>query len=675
MSGMRINSVLYAATIFSGAFLLFLVQPIVSKHILPWFGGSAAVWATCLVFFQSVLLLGYAYSDRVTRALQPARQVVLHGALLLASLFALPVLANQRWRPDGSEDPGLYILLLLSATVGLPYLMLSTTGPLIQSWAARSADSARVYRLFSLSNLASLLALLAYPFLIEPRLPLQAQSTVWSAIYAGFAALCIASGIALTRSATASPEAANDSSINADAPGVRRMLLWVALSAMGSWLLLAVTNHITQNVAAIPFLWILPLTLYLLSFVLCFESDRWYRRSLFLPLTVMLLVSCAYGLHDAKLGLEIKVAIPLYCAALFASCMFLHGEMAALRPPAHYLTRFYLALSLGGASGGLLVGLLAPRVLPAYYELGLGFVLVGLLAAVLLRASRVRMAIGLLLAAVCAMMLWLQVRADVLSARLMERNFYGRLLVRDLPTANPEVSVRRLLHGAILHGEEYLAGNNRNKPTTYYGISSGIGRLLGTSDSPRVVGIIGLGTGTLAAYGEPGDRFRFYDIDPAVIAIAKNEFGYLRNSKATIEMVLGDARLNLEKEAPNGFDVLVVDAFSGDSIPVHLVTREALAVYRRHMKPDGVIAFHVSNRFLSLAPVVGQLAADQQMHALLVADTDAEPPLLKTDWVLVAASEHALLRPALAYVATRPPVIDGLKVWTDDTNNLFKILK
>lgn len=675
MNGMRINGVLYAATIFSSAFLLFLVQPIVSKHILPWFGGSAAVWATCLVFFQSVLLLGYAYSDRVTRTLQPSRQVLLHGALLVASLLALPVLANQRWRPDGSEDPGLHILLLLSATVGLPYLMLSTTGPLIQSWAARSADSARVYRLFSLSNLASLLALLAYPFLIEPRLPLQAQSSVWSAVYAGFAALCIASGIALTRSATANPEAANDGSVLEQAPGVRRQLLWVALSAMGSWLLLAVTNHITQNVAAIPFLWILPLTLYLMSFVLCFESDRWYRRGLFLPLMVMLLLACAYGLHDAKLGLDIKVAIPLYCAALFASCMFLHGEMAALRPPARHLTRFYLALSLGGACGGLLVGLLAPRVLPAYYELGLGFVLVGLLAAVLLRASRVTMAIGLLLAALCAMLLWLQVRADFSSARLMERNFYGRLLVRDLPTANPEVSVRRLLHGAILHGEEYLAGSNRNKPTTYYGISSGIGRLLATSDSPRVVGIIGLGTGTLAAYGERGDRFRFYDIDPAVIAIAKNEFGYLRNSKAAIETVLGDARLSLEKEVPNGFDVLVIDAFSGDSIPVHLITREALAVYRRHMKPDGVIAFHVSNRFLSLAPVVGQLAADQHMHALLVADADAEPPLLKTDWMLVAASEHALLRPALAYVATKPPVIEGLKVWTDDTNNLFKILK
>ena len=674
---LRLNLTLYAATIFFSAFLLFLVQPMVSKHILPWFGGSAAVWATCVVFFQSVLLLGYLYAERVTHALRPARQVALHGALLIASVLALPVLADARWRPTGNEEPGLYILLLLAATVGLPYLMLSTTGPLIQSWAARSAEGSRVYRLFSLSNLASLLALLCYPFLVEPWLSLQAQSSVWSIIYACFVVLCIASGIALTRNAQTSGDAANDSKLVDDAPSYSLQLLWVALSAMGSWLLLAVTNHITQNVAAIPFLWILPLTLYLLSFVLCFESDRWYRRALFLPLLVILLSACAYGLFATKLGLNLKVAIPLYCAGLFVGCMFVHGELALRRPQARHLTRFYLALSFGGAAGGVLVGLVAPRVLPAYYELGLGFVIIAVLAAMTLRERRIRVAIALLLALFCATMLWLQVNADLASARLMERNFYGRLLVRDLATSNPDVKVRRLLHGSILHGEEYLAGPNHNKPTTYYGISSGIGRLLATADDhvKRKVGVIGLGTGTLAAYGETGDRFRFYDIDPAVIDIANREFSYLHNSKATIETALGDARLSLEKEAPNGFDVLVIDAFSGDSIPVHLITREALAVYRRHMKPDGVIAFHVSNRFLALAPVVRKLAEDAGMHAVLVADAKPDAPLLKTDWVLVAANEQTLQRPAIAEVATKPPVIEGLETWTDDRNNLFRILK
>lgn len=670
-------AILYAATIFASAFLLFLVQPIVSKHILPWFGGSASVWATCLVFFQSLLLLGYAYADQVSRRLAPVRQVGLHAVLLATSLLALPVLAGSGWKPDGSEDPGLYILLLLSATVGLPYLMLSTTGPLIQSWAARSGVGPRVYRLFSLSNLASLLALLCYPFLIEPWLSLEVQSSIWSAVYMGFAVLCVASGAALVR--TIRPDRAPPPASVADAaaaPSLRRQALWIALSAMGSWLLLAVTNHITQNVAAIPFLWILPLTLYLLSFVLCFESDRWYRRLLFLPLLFVTFVICAYGLNQSEFSLNIKVAIPLYCTGLFVGCMVLHGELASLRPSTSQLTRFYLALSLGGALGGILVGLVAPRVLPSFYELGIAFVVIALLVAALVRQRRLMLLTALLFALCFAVMLARQVLQELRSAHLMERNFYGRLLVKDMHGAGGVIA-RRLLHGAILHGEEYLSGDFSQQPTTYYGPSSGVGRVLThrAGAAPLTVGVVGLGTGTLASYGRPGDRFRFYDIDPAVIAIAQREFGYLRNSQARIETVLGDARLSLEKEAPNGFDVLAIDAFSGDAIPVHLMTREALAIYRRHIKPDGVIAFHVSNRFLALAPVVAKLAADQRMHAILIKDDKTATPLANSDWVLVARNEALLHQPGIVGAAQLVPDLPGLSVWTDDSNNLFRILK
>ncbi len=683
----------YAGTIFSSAFLLFLVQPIVSKHILPWFGGSAAVWATCLVFFQTLLLLGYAYSDVVSRRLTPKAQVALHALLLIAGAASLPVLASDAWKPAGDEDPGRYILLLLAATVGLPYLMLSTTGPLIQSWAARSGESARVYRLFSLSNLASLVALISYPFLIEPRLPLQGQSSAWSAIYIGFVVLCILSGVLLLRSAGRQQDAAaNDAAYEspgntntsvtalkekadtAASPTAAMQLLWVALAAMGSWQLLAVTNHLTQNIAAIPFLWLLPLVLYLFSFVLCFESDRWYQRNWLVGPVFILLFACAYGLADNKIGLNLKIALPLYCAGLFATCMFVHGELAAMRPAPRHLTRFYLALSFGGALGGILVGLGAPKLLPAYYELGIGYVLVALLAAIVFRPSRMLMTASLLLGVCYAFFVGQQVASDLKSARLLERNFYGRLLTRDI--SDGKVHVRRLTHGAILHGEEYLDGSNRNKPTTYYGPSSGIGRLMVTTamNEQRHVGVIGLGTGTLAAYGEVGDRFRFYELDPAVIKVARTEFGYLQATPAKVDVVLGDARLNLERESPNDFDVLVVDAFSGDAIPIHLITREALRAYRRHMKPEGVIAFHVSNRFLSLPPVVQKLAEDQGMHAVLI--SDAPPaPLAKTDWVLVSASEKPFTKPAIADVASMPAIIPGLRVWTDDANDLFKILK
>ncbi len=699
------NRVLYAGTIFSSAFLLFLVQPIVTKHILPWFGGSAAVWATCLVFFQTLLLLGYAYADTISRKLTPITQIKLHALLLLLSLASLPVLASDTWKPAGDEDPSHYILLLLAATVGLPYLMLSTTGPLIQSWAARSGDSERVYRLFSLSNLASLVALISYPFLIEPSLPLQGQSSIWSLIYGAFVLMCLLSGLAVLRSKvnaalsslpsvsylSASPSRApmHDatrihantiaSAVSATAdsnspPSARTQLLWVALSAMGSWQLLAITNHLTQNIAAIPFLWLLPLVIYLASFVLCFESDRWYRRKIYLAPVMLLLFAGAYGLVDNKLGLNLKLALPLYSVGLFMTCMFLHGELAALRPAPRHLTRFYLALSLGGALGGMLVGLVAPRVLPAYYELGISYVIIALLAAFLLRRSRLQLAAALLLCVACSILLGKQVSSDYSSARLMERNFYGRLLTRDL--GDSDVRVRRLTHGAILHGEEYLSGSNRLKPTTYYGSSSGIGRLMINTamKTPRHIGVIGLGTGTLAAYGEAGDRFRFYELDPAVVRVAQTEFSYLGTTAAGVEVVLGDARLSLEREAPNQFDVLAIDAFSGDAIPVHLITREALRVYRRHMKPGGVIAFHVSNRYLSLAPVVQKLAEDQGMHAVLVSDAP-QLPLLKTDWVLVSNSEALFKDSSIAEVASMPEIIHGLRVWTDDANNLFKILK
>lgn len=679
-TGGSMSRVLFAGTIFSSAFLLFLVQPIISKNILPWFGGSAGVWAVCMVFFQLVLLFGYSYSDWTTKNLKPRAQVVLHTTLLIASLLTLPVVANASWKPKGDEDPTFWILLLLVSTIGLPYFLLSTTGPLIQSWVSRTVIGAQVYRLFSLSNLASLIALICYPFLIEPYAPLAAQGDAWASVYVVFVFLCIASGIYFYRH-TFSPALITEQNLhtpdNQDHPGVALYCVWLGLSAMGSWILVAITNHITQNVAAIPFLWLLPLTIYLLSFVLCFESDRWYRRSRFLLPTALLLSLCAYGLQDGNIGQTVKIAIPLYAVGLFVLCMFLHGELAAMKPPPAYLTRFYLMVSLGGALGGIMVGLVAPRLLPAYYELGIGFIIITMLAMYIFRQQRRMLAVFGSLAILCSLFLFNQIQEDFSDARRIERNFYGTLMTLDTKRTDPMNNVRQLYHGSVKHGEQYLADSRKNEPTTYYGTTSGVGLAIANTgiSQQKKVGLIGLGAGTLAVYGQPGDLYRFYEINPQVIDIAQSEFSFMRNSQAKIETVLGDARLLLEKESPNFFDVLAVDAFSGDSIPVHLLTREAMKIYARHITGHGVIAFHVTNRFLSLAPVVEKLAIDQGLHAVLIHDEAKDVPWRATDWVLVAKNKELLQQPAIRNVTTPIPKIPSLDVWTDDFNNLFQVIK
>lgn len=681
---------LFAGTIFASAFLLFLVQPLIAKQILPWFGGSAAVWSICMVFFQCLLLAGYAYSDQLVRRFTQRAQARLHAALLLASLAALPIVASPRWQPAGHEEPTLWILGLLLATVGLPYFLLCTTGPLLQAWLSGTALAAglgrQVYRYFSLSNLASLASLLCYPVLIEPHFALLPQAWGWSAGYAAFVLLgCgVAWQLAHAPAAAAVPVAAAPAPPAAPAdgegpPGAARQLLWLSLPALGSWLLLGVTNHLTQNVAAIPFLWVLPLVVYLLTFVLCFEGDRWYRRRVWLPLAAASLLLCAWGLQDS-LGSRLQTALPIYVGGLFLLCMALHGEMARDRPGPRWLTRFYLMLACGGALGGIAVGLVAPRVLSGYYELGIGLALSALAGtAVLWRQVPARLA-GLALALACLAGLAVQVHDDRLDTRLLQRNFYGTLSTLDAHRDDPADDVRQMYHGSVKHGEQYLAAARRREPTTYYGASAGIGRALraamdGVPQRPLRVGLIGLGAGTLAAYGRAGDVYRVYEINPQVFDAAEREFSFLRDSPATIEQVLGDARLALEREPAQRFDVLAVDAFSGDSVPIHLITTQALAVYERHLAPGGVIAFHVTNRFLNLAPVVRQIAMARGLQAMLVHDEAEDSDLRRTDWVLVARDAAALERPGLHGAGSAFPVVPGLRAWTDDFNNLFGVLR
>ena len=667
---------IYALTIFASAFLLFLVQPIMAKQILPWFGGSAAVWTTCLVFFQFLLLAGYAYSDWTTRKLDAKKQVILHVVLLVVSLVSLPIIPGADWKPAGDEDPTWRILGLLTVTIGLPYFLLSTTGPLVQAWFARTFPAGTVYRLFALSNFASLLALLAYPFFVEPLITTVHQSWGWSVGYVIFVALCTVAAVYSARAQPASPAAGEAAEPEAGPPpSLLDYAKWLLLSAMGSFMLLAVTNHITHDVASVPFLWILPLTIYLLTFIFCFEGRGWYRRVFFLGPLLVVVGTMAWGLHGERGIMDIKEAVPLNLIGLFVMCMFFHGELAAAKPAPRYLTRFYLMVSLGGALGGVLVGMIAVKLFNTYYEFGVGLVVTLAIAAYV--ARQMHPVVPMLAFAAIGFTgyhIYEYIQDLTRNTRVMTRNFYGTLRVKDVGAGDE--AVRRLMHGVIMHGEQYLNGPKQREATTYYGVTSGIGRTVKAMQSaPMRVGVIGLGTGTMAAWSRQGDVYRFYEINPQVIEVARHEFTFLSGSPGTVETVLGDARLSMEREAPQNYDVLVIDAFSSDSIPVHLITREAMAVYLRHMKPGGVIAFHVTNRFLQLAPVVKKIADEYKLHTALISDDAEDSELARTDWVMVTRDKALLERPDVVKYVGEIDEIKGLRVWTDDFNNLFQILK
>jgi hypothetical protein len=664
------------ATIFLSAFLLFQIQPIIARFILPWFGGGPAVWTTCVLFFQSVLLLGCFYAHWL-------RSRWLHILLLGASLVLLPVIPKAEiWKPVSSEQPVSRILLLLATTVGVPYFLLSSTAPLVQRWLTGQSPEKPPWRLYALSNLASFLALLSYPFAVEPFLRLRIQAWIWSGLYGVFVLLC---GLSAWRSKPITEENLK----SGDAPSLSDLLFWIGLAASASTILLAATNQISQEIAVNPFLWIVPLSLYLLTFVLTFDSARWYRRGVIAPIAgILAAVACA--VLGAAVALSLWSQIGVYLATVFAACMVCHGELFRSRPSPRYLTTFYLAVAGGGALGGVFVAVIAPRVFNEYSEFQIGLALACLLGLVAwlrgggmaLWTSRnlaVRVPImALLLGGLTAVAAAVIDRQD--SDVHVERNFYGILRLSDLRDENGPL--RRLDHGTITHGFQYLEEPKRDWPTTYYGAHSGVGIVLAAlNPASRRIAVIGLGAGTLATWGRSDDVIRFYEINPAVADIAENSFSFLKDSHATIELVLGDARVQLEKELAQGqahdFDLIAVDAFSSDAIPLHFLTSECADIYSQRLKAGGLLLLHISNRRLDLEPVARGMAQHLGWKALyVVSAADRRTGESEAHWMLMTSDAAFLEKPAVASrgVAwlgrTRPPL-----VWTDDFASLWHVLK
>lgn len=679
----------YAITIFLSAFLLFQVQPMIGKMILPWFGGTAAVWATCLLFFQAALLAGYGYSHGIVKRLSPRKQWMLHSGVLLLCLIALPVIPDAGWKPLTPDAPAMRILALLAVTIGLPYFALSTTGPLIQAWYVQANPGKIPYRLFALSNLGSMLALLTYPPLVEPNLALRNQGVIWSVGFGVFAAICIFTGWRSQGKAAEGKAVEEETGGDEPKPSLKRYLFWIGLAAGPSMLLLAVTSHMSMDIAPIPFLWILPLAIYLLSFILCFDAEGWYKRTFFLLALAPALAGILYLAETSPEDRpELKLTIGLYAVAFFIACMVGHGELSRSKPHPKHLTAFFLMISIGGALGGAFVALIAPMAFNTHYELPLACLLLTGLALTSIysgldspfRQDWLGWASILVMTAAAAVTGYAVHigRAMTQGSMVVQRSFYGELAVRQYGGVYEWDGYRSLVHGAINHGEQYTHPARRKEVASYYCQDTGYGLLmeLRKPGQPQKVGIIGLGTGTLAGYSRPGDVYRYYEINPQVQPIANEYFWYLKNAEGQVTVTLGDARLSLEREPAQGFDVLVVDAFSSDSIPVHLLTREALEVYFRHMAPDGVVALHISNRFIDLQPVLERGAKAVGRRAVLVETDDTDDgTCYGTTWVLMANRRETF--DSKVFEGTSSPIRSApwLKLWTDDYSNLYKVLK
>ena len=771
---------LYVVTLFLSAGLLFLVQPLFAKMVLPLLGGTPAVWNTCMVFFQGALVAGYAYAHLSTRFLGARRQALLHSAVMLAPLLVLPLAVPEGWRSPTQGNPIGWLLGLLSAVIGLPFFVAASTAPLLQKWFSATGHPTAhdPYHLYAASNCGSMLALLAYPLLFEPTLRLAEQSWVWSGGYALLIVLIWGCAIALWRSPTGSTDAP-PLAVHPRARAVswRRRLRWTALTAVPSSLMLGVTTYLTTDIAVVPLLWVIPLALYLLTFILVFArrtvlSHRWMLRLLPIAAVVMLLVLLSEATEPVWL------VVCLHLAVFFIATMACHGELARDRPDTSHLTEYYLLMSIGGMLGGVFNAFVAPTLftsiaeypvalvaacvlVPSYHayfdvEPGAGSarmiprvralfarvvprsvadhwphiadilypVLLGVATiAVVLRTNgivdphdktRLIFTAGLP-AVVCFMLSGRPVRFGlavgavlfaghfdtVTRGMVMEahRSFFGVHRItradRALGAGEPDIAVNQLFHGTTLHGMQFLDEWQKpalaSQPLTYYHRNGPIGQLFTAfrEDDPerlKRVGIVGLGAGGLLAYGAAGDRFSVYELDPLVEKIATNArfFTFYKSAlerNVNVDITLGDARLKLAEIGDGTFDLLILDAFSSDSIPVHLLTKEAVAMYLKKLDARGLLTFHISNRYLRFEPVMAALAQALELVCAIQNDrvSDRERQQEKyysSDWVVMAKSLQDLKPLGLDKPKSKWRLAASgpdSQVWTDDFSNILSV--
>ncbi len=679
-----ISRILMATTVLLSAFLLFQIQPLIAKYILPWFGGAATVWTICMLFFQFALLLGYSYSHFMVSHLRPRWQVIIHSLLLFLTLFLLPISPDKTFIMGMSNTPIIGILGLLTLTIGVPYFALSTTTSLIQAWYARINVGRSPYPLYALSNIGSFIALLTYPIFIETNFEIGDQASFWSMGYGVFIIslilICLIVGKSLWNFKAPKHEVIVDQS-----PADDNIFTWFMLATAASICLLATSDHLSRDVASVPFLWVIPLSIYLLSFVLCFESDRWYKRGLFAPL-LFIFISVIVAENVKLISFTYLQQIILYCGFLFVTCMVCHGELAKQKPPVNRLTKFYLILAIGGAAGGVYVGLIAPKFFVLPLELFMGIIItIVVFSMVLFKDKNSQFYQGrtpwfwrsyAIFAALFVAFIYFYSVVKYSQVIEFKRNFYGplRVMTKDI-TDGPRVKLMAL--GTTEHGIEILDNAQASKiPTAYYGVESGLGQALLSLKKPANVGMIGLGIGTIGAYGSAGDHYKIYEINPQVTEMAYKHFNYLNDTAAHIEIIHGDGRLSLEAEQDNQFDLLAIDAFSGDSIPVHLLTYQALELYMKQLKKEGILAIHTSNRYLELRPVVLGTAKAHDYKVIEIKNAaDAKIAVNKSQWFLITQDGATFEKlQNFKHIVKRPKDLKEI-IWTDNFSNIFSILK